>query len=305
MILNFIKSILAGFAQIAFNSNIIAGILMIIATWLASPVQAVSGVLAVMIATLTAKFYRVPQEQVREGIYGFNAALVGIALPIVVFPGESISWMLLSFSAIGGCASVFLTAILRSVFAKWNLPALSLSYCIIISVFSFLHSIMTAGTSTERMMSEEVWSIREIFAASLSGMAQVLWVAAPVSGIIFLAAVCLVSRKDAAATVIGTMVGTFAAILIGLPKDTVMSGIYGYNAVLLMLVLMHEFGYSMRCYLGAIIAAGATTMLTAGMDIVLKMVGIRTVSAFPYVIIGIGILIVRNKFADKFKEEVL
>lgn len=299
-----VDSVLSGFAQIAFNDNTFSGLLMVIATWAAYPVQAISGLWATLAATLTACLIGVPKGLIRSGLYGFNAALVGVAVPVVAFPGQGVTLPLLLYSAVGGIMTVYLAAALGSFFAKWNVPALSFSYCVTISLLAAAGVLIgTMGVSRaapavmELTGAQAGWSFREFVTASLAGVGQVLWVEKPISGVLYIVAILFASRIDALSTVVGTVIGTAVAIALGLPKDTILLGLYGYNAVLLMKVITRGFKLSVRSYLLALLAAGATTLVGAGLKVILAPIGVGTFAAWPYATICAATFLGRDKFS--------
>lgn len=303
-ILDVIDSTLAGFAQIAFNDNTIAGIIMIAATGIAYPEQAISGVWSTFVATLVALAIGVPKGLIRCGLYGFNAALLGVAIPVVIFPGAGITMGLFIYDAIGASLTVVITAGLSNFFSKWNVSPLSMAYCItmtLIAPASVLISTMnvTRGAPTLAGLADpvETYTIMEFIDACLSGIAQVLWVEKPISGILYIVAICFASRLDVAVSVLGVVTGTGTAIAIGLPKDTVMLGLWGYNAVLLMKVVARGFRFDAHSIALGVLLATATTIVGAGMRVIFLPLGMGSVYAWPYVILCVLVFTGRDKFS--------
>ena len=303
-VLDVIDSTIAGFAQIAFNDNTISGILMIIATGVAYPEQAISGVWATLVATLVAFAIGVPKGLIRCGLYGFNAALLGVAIPVVVFPGQGVTLGLLIYDAIGAAMTVAITAGLGSFFSKWNVSPLSMAYCITMTLLApaaVLVSTMGVSRGAPALAglvgTAEGYTAMEFVDACLAGVGQVIWVEKPISGILYLVAVCFASRIDVAVSIIGAVVGTGTAIALGLPKDTVMLGLWGYNAVLLMKVIARGFRVEPRSIVLGTLLAAATTVVAAGLRVIFLPTGVASVYAWPYVILCVLVFLGRDKFA--------
>lgn len=304
IVLEIIDATLSGFAQIAFNDNSFSGLLLIAVTAIGSPIQAVSGVWGALIATLTAYLIGVPKGLIRCGLYGFNAALAGVAIPLLVFPGQGITVSLLLFTALAAIGCVFMSAALGSFFGKWGSTALALPYCVTLLLLVPASVLITTMDVTraapaviELSVAQAGWTGLEFFTATLAGIAQVLWVERPVCGILYLIALLPASRLDVVNSVVGAVAGTAVAVALGLPKDAIILGLYGYNGVLLMKVFTRGFAFSRRSYLMAVCAAGATSLIAAGLKVIFAPLGLSSFLAFPYALLCAFLFIGRDKLS--------
>ena len=300
--LDFVDCVLSGFAQIAFNDNSFSGLLMVVAVALAYPVQAVSGVVCVATATLLSWLLGVPRGLVRCGLYGFNAALLGLALPVAVFPGQGVTAQVLLYAVIGGALTVLLTAALSSFFSAYNVSPLSMAYCVSMLLMVPAGVLMgTLGASkaapaVAALVTEgAAWAPAEFLTACLAGVAQVLWVETPYVGVLYLVAVAFASRVDVVLSVVGALVGTGTAIALGIPKDSIMLGLYGYNAVLLMKVMGRAFKITPASLALAVALAAGTVMVGAGLSVIFSPTGIGSFAAWPYVILCVAAFLGRSK----------
>lgn len=300
--LDFVDCVLSGFAQIAFNDNSFSGLLMIVAVALAYPVQAVSGVVCVASATLVSWLLGVPRGLVRCGLYGFNAALLGLALPVAVFPGQELTGRVLLYAVIGGALTVLLTAALSSFFSAYDVSPLSMAYCVAM-LLMVPAGVLLGGLGASRSVpavaalatETAAWAPSEFLTACLAGAAQVLWVETPYVGVLYLVAVALASRVDVALSVVGALVGTGTAIALGVPKDSIMLGLYGYNAVLLMKVMGRAFKITPTSLALAVVLAAGTVVVGAGMSVIFSPTGIGSFAAWPYVILCVAAFLGRSK----------
>lgn len=301
-VLDFVDCVLSGFAQIAFNDNSYSGLLMIVAVALAYPVQAISGVVCVAAATLVSWLMGVPRGLVRCGLYGFNAALLGLALPVAVFPGQCATAQLLLYSVVGGALTVLLAAALSSFFSAYNVSPLSMAYCVAMLIMvpagvllGSLDASRAAPAVAELAGPGAAWGPQEFLVACLAGIAQVLWVETPFVGVLYLVAVALASRVDVLLSVAGALVGTGTAIALGIPKDSVMLGLYGYNAVLLMKVMGRAFKITPASLAVALALAAGTVVVGAGLSVAFAPTGIGSFAAWPYVTLCVLCFLGRSK----------
>ncbi len=304
IVLEILDATVSGFAQIAFNDNSFSGLLLIAVTAIGSPIQAISGVWGALIATLTAYLIGVPRGLIRCGLYGFNAALAGVAIPLLVFPGQGITAPMLLFTALAAIGCVFLSAALGSFFGKWGSTALALPYCVTLLLLvpaSVLITTMGVTRAAPAVMglsaAQAGWTGMEFLNALLAGIAQVLWVEKPICGVLYLIALLPASRLDAVNSAVGALAGTAVAVALGLPKDAILLGLYGYNGVLLMKVFTRAFAFNRRSYLMAVCGAGATSLIAAGLKVILAPLGLGSFLAFPYALLCAFLFIGRDKLS--------
>jgi len=303
--LGFIDSLLSGYGQIAFCDNPVTGILFIMGCFYGSVQHGVSSLVAAIVATLVAYIIGVPRLSIRLGLYTFNAALAGLGIALFVFPGQGITWQLLLYSSIGGVLCVFLTAGFAGFLSKFNVPALALPYCVVLLILipaSLRLNNLSVTTSvlpylTEMSSSHHVtWTVGEFFTAVFNNFAEVLWQANVVTGVFFLLGVLASSRIDGLSAIIASVASTMFAIFLELPKDGILIGLYGYNALLLMMVLFGRgYAMSIKSFFFSIVLALFTVIAVAWMATIFAPPG-APVAAFPYVLMAIFALAGRDAF---------
>jgi len=161
--LPFFNTLLKGVGQIMLQENVLTGLLFFLGIFYGSNLMGLGAVLAVLAGTLTAKVFGYDKEETEQGLYGFSAVLVGVALmlffkPIILStffsaPTEAFEMDLFSYNAVL-CAIVFAgdklkdgswtsVAVILSVFItflmdKFNLIQLTFPFvaatCIILAV---------------------------------------------------------------------------------------------------------------------------------------------------------------------------
>jgi urea transporter len=103
------RALFRGIGQVFFQENALTGILFALGIALSSPLMALGAVIGSGIGLAVARLSRFDARETTAGIYGFNAALVGIATFFFFRPGPGSVVLLL-----GGCvAATYLTQLLR------------------------------------------------------------------------------------------------------------------------------------------------------------------------------------------------
>ena len=78
--MKFIDSILRGIGQVIFQNNIYSGILFIIGIFYNSWIMGLAALIGTIISTITAQSLKYSEDDIKNGLYGFNGTLTGIAV---------------------------------------------------------------------------------------------------------------------------------------------------------------------------------------------------------------------------------
>ena len=298
----YMDSVLSGYAQITFSDNTFSGIVILLATLIGSPVQAISAICATIAGTLTAYFMGVPKPLIRIGLYGFNSVLSGLIIPLLIFPGQGVTLNMLIVSATAGIMCTFSAAAIGSFLGKWNIAFLAAPYCVVIFILisaSILFGSVGSAPfepAIATLATEQAFTMTDFASATLNGIAQVLLIQKPICAILYITALLLSSRIDAVNSVVGAIAGTFVAFAFGFPRDMVMSGLFGFNAILLMHVMTRAFAPSVKSYLLAVLSAGFTSLVAVSVKVVLAPLGVPSFLAIPYVLVCVTIFLGRDMF---------
>ena len=131
-VLRFVDINLRGIGQVMLQNNPLTGALFLAAiAWGAfaagAPEVLFGGLLALLTATLTAMWLRVDPEALGDGLYGYNAVLVGLALPTFLQPSP----LLWGYVVLGGAVSVVATLATANLIRTWQLSALTFPFVIV------------------------------------------------------------------------------------------------------------------------------------------------------------------------------
>jgi urea transporter len=120
-VLRFVDINLRGIGQVMFQDNPLTGAFFLVAIAWGSyaagvPQVAIAGVVAVIVATLTAQWLHVDDGSLNAGLYGFNGILVGLALATFLAPGPLL-WV---YVLLGAAVSVVAMLATTNVVKPWG-----------------------------------------------------------------------------------------------------------------------------------------------------------------------------------------
>ena len=214
-----------GIGQVMFQNNAFSGLLMLIGIFLNSWQMGILAVSGNIISTLTAYFSGYGRDDIKNGLYGFNGTLVGIA--VGVFMELSIGSLLLM--AVASCISTWISRLFN---LQRSLPGFTAPFILSIwGLLGFCAWIMPDVLLVSDAVNDTTQRINYFQTLSFS-IGQVMFQGNIWTGLFFLVGILVNSRTAAFYTVIGTLLPIPLAILLGIDADTLNMGLMGYNGVL-------------------------------------------------------------------------
>lgn len=276
---NFIEACFKGISQVFLIENVITGAIFMAGIFYHSRSLGVGAIFGVLVGTGLALLLRYKDDDVRQGLYGYNSTLVCLA--ILYFFGLTRYTLVASF--LGAILSVFITNIMRRT---WRLPIFTAPF--IVStwiVMSVLLAFHLASLHTSPLPVADTISM--ISALSL-GVGQVMFLEDVVAGIILFVGILAGSRVLALYAAMGTALGVAIALPCSFPPGMTNLGLFGFNGVLCGIALADR--KRSRSY-WAVAAIIVSTFMVYGM---LK-VGIMSLTS-PFVLSTWGILLIKRRF---------
>lgn len=272
-------TLLLSFSQVFLQKNALTGALFIFGIGLNSPIMLIGALVAVTVATITASSLNNSRQKVARGIYGFNAALSGIAT-FYYFTPTPFSLALLIFSA--SVSSVIMHFIMNT-FPK--VPALTSAF--VLSTWMQL----LIGNSCGLLKSDLHAQLAQLgdFETSMLGIGEVMFQGYWLTGAIFLAGLLSSSVGSAFWALIGSALAILIARTLGYSDDLIMNGTYSFNAALTAVFL---FQYNSSKTLLTVIGIVFSVLLTH----TFLMISIPPLTA-PFVLsswMAIGLLKIRT-----------
>ncbi len=220
--LHFAQVILKGISQIMLLGNGITGMLFLAGIFYNSWTMGAGAITGVFTGTLTTMLFRRDAADFDDGLYGYNGALVGLA--IVYFFGFN----LLSMAALtvgAHVATLMAHGMIRRKWPPYTAPFIASTWIVMAVLLAFrmlpLQSAPPLPTTNF-----------EIIPAVSKGIGQVMFQENTVSGVMFLAGILVASRMAALYALVGAALGVAIALACSFPIGMLNAGLFGFNAVL-------------------------------------------------------------------------
>jgi len=224
----FLDNILKGIGQIMLQENRWTGLLFLIGIFMGSWQCGVAVLLSTAAGTFTAMKLNYDKSEINAGLYGFSAALVGVALSFL-FETTVLIWVLIM---LGGA----LAAVIQHFFIQKKIPVFTFPFIIITWVLVFALHHFTQIPPSAMLSSEVVPTEYDDFLACTNGFGEVIFQGGVVSGMIFFLAVFISSPIAALYGLAASILGAGLSQLNGEPIKEIHMGLFGFNAVLSAIV---------------------------------------------------------------------
>ncbi|MFI9025056.1 urea transporter [Streptomyces sp. NPDC053560] len=292
----FVVRVLRGQAQVDFLPSALAGLVFTVALSAAGWEYGVYGLCGTALGTATAQVLGVARDRVTAGLEGFNSCLVAVGF--AAFLGaDHLSTALL---AAGGCVVVtVLTGAIGTLLRPWNLPTLTLPYCLSASAMTIAapgftrtwHHDGGLAALARPAVGRTSLSWTDLWHAFFSNIAQIFFMPQWYVGALFLLGIFVADRRLGALACLGSVVGIVASWLLGAPASQIADGGMGYNAVLVTMALGGVFlsagGWSLAY---AVTGAAAATILTSATAALFAPSGGHTFT-WPFVLTTLAFLV--------------
>ncbi|MCP1772318.1 urea transporter [Neisseria perflava] len=225
-----IQTTLTGIGQIFLQENYFSGLLITIGMFFSHWALGVACLLGSLIGTLTAQGLKFPEEQIQQGLYGFNASL---AMMCALFtfgeddPSRLTVWLL------GAVAAVVATLIMR-VFMKAGRPAYTFPF--VLTSWAFCWGVAHFGLFGLAQTTPPLADYTDPINAAIEPLyawAEVNFGSSLLTGLFLFTGIAISSPH---AAMWGTAAATFgtalAAWLFNIDGNSLANGLYGFSAVL-------------------------------------------------------------------------
>ena len=225
---------LRGVGQIMLQNSSLTGLLFLLGIAINSLLLTLGMIAGLLAGTITAKLLKYDRAEINDGLYGFNAALIGIGM-LVFFESTLRVWVGLVVLSI--LSTIMMKFFLRKKLVAFTFPFV---FCLWVAI-AISRMIMPIDPPAEGDLAPLI-----DYSAALQlenfgfGFGEVIFQASMLSGIVFFLAVYL---NNPTAGLYG-IAGTFAAIAIAVTLvgkvDEVQQGWFTFNAVLCAIAMSGE-----------------------------------------------------------------
>lgn len=276
-----VKDALSGYGQVFFTANRLTSALFMTATFL-NPAQGLAGLAGLSTANAMATLLGMPVEKIRQGYYGCNGLLMGLALGYVYRLNPGFAVMLVCASFVG----VLLANSLATLFERYlGTPALSVPFVLTTWIaltaggrFSSLayNPVTYEPTSVIGTLPHTV----EFIAKSLGAT---FFQPGATAGLLVMAGLLVFSRHAFILGVSGLAAGSGLHLVLGGPPDLLEGGWIGFNYALTAIALGGIWtAPSPASFALAMIGAAVCSVLACAASSVLAPLGVPLL-AFPFV----------------------
>lgn len=283
-LLHIAKTIFRGVGQIMLQENAFTGVLFFIGVLYGSVLMGLMMLFAAGCGTLTAILLKYNKDETARGLYGFSAALVGVALPVFI-KHEFLLWFLILTGA--STATIIQHFFLKRKIPIFTLPFVGVTWVIIYCIeFYFPNHTIAAATLT---------STSNLSTGVIRSYGQVIFQESIVSSIIFFIAVFIQSPLAAFYGAAGALIATLVSENLGAPQQAISMGLFGYNAVLCAITFS---GVSSKNIMWAI----TSVLLSVIISLFLSYHNITQLT-FPFVMASFVTISLKNKTSKDHTSE--
>ncbi len=217
-----ITQVLKGLGQIMLQENAVTGLLFLIGIFYGSGTMGLAALVATIFGTMTARLLKYPTTEINQGLYGFSAALTGVALILFLKP-VLIVWIFI----IAGSA---LAAIIQHFFIKRKIPVFTLPFVLVTWLILFLSKYYSLPFASQEPST--LTGAIDHFTFAIRGFGQVIFQGSLISGAIFFTAVFVNTPIAALYGLAGGLLSGIGAWYFSTPVPDINAGLLSFNAVL-------------------------------------------------------------------------
>lgn len=218
-----------GIGQVMFQNNAFSGILMLSGILYSSWQLALLAIIGNIISTATAWICSYSREDIKNGLYGFNGTLVGIAIGVFI----EITWLSMLLLLITSALSTWITYLfsLQHRLSGYTAPFILSVWILLVGCHWIFPSLLLSTTPVGAEPSSD------FLRAFCLNIGQVMFQGNSISGLLFLIAIAVNSRINAFYTALGSILPIVVAVLSGMDHAILNAGLIGYNGVLCAIAL--------------------------------------------------------------------
>ncbi|MFO1524998.1 MAG: urea transporter [Turneriella sp.] len=226
-----IHSLLGSYSSILFSDRRLIGTLTLASTFF-NIKAGIFGILAVLLANLTASLLGVHRDKVRKGLIGFNALLLGLSFSY--YYAFNPATLLILFIAV--VLLVFMNIALDHIFGYFfNLPALSIPFVVVstISFLAFYNYDSGALQKPEALAIDRFFpDVHRYVLYYLKSLGAIFFQSSPWAGLTIMLAMAISSRLALLLSLIGFFTGVFFHETLKGDMNDLTGGLVAFNYIL-------------------------------------------------------------------------
>lgn len=280
---------LYGPSQIYFQQNVVTGLLILAAFVVADWRMGVLAVIGAIGGILGGRLFGFDLASVAAGMQSFCGTLVGAAV-FAALGGDA--WWSYVLAFVGGIATGLVTWLVTQLFAQTPLRSYDLPYTtapfVIVAAVIALSTLQLAVDSPPTILTTD--PVPAFLASLLTNVSQVVLVDSLLSGALILIGLFVANWRVGIAALMGSVVGSVTAVVMGEPQSEIANGLANYSGVLTAIALAVTF---LRSSTWSWLYALPWIVVTAVVTLVMHRLGLETYT-WPYILTTWAALIVAH-----------
>lgn len=290
--------VLRGIGQVVFQNNPLSGAVILAAIFYNSWIYGTVCLLGTIVGTLTALGFKADKGPIKDGLFGFNGALIALALVAYTSKdfahGNVPNWYLWSYIVVSASFTSVLVPAFGSLLGPYRVPGLTMPF--VLSGWWFLGALLQfssidVSSALKPTSPADFTGPRPDYTAGTwfygitNGIAEIFFQDDWVSGVIILVGIAINSRIGAGMALLGSTLAVGVAVVYGAHDDAIRDGLFGYNASLTAMALGGLFlVLNWPGFLYTVLGVLVTARVWASMSIFLEPTGMPVLtSAFVFV----------------------
>jgi urea transporter len=248
--LGFVDWLLRGIGQVVFQNNPISGAVILAGIFYNSWIYGTACLVGTIISTLTALLFRADRGMIKDGLFGFNGALIAIALVAYTSPnfttGNIPNLHLCLYIVLCAAFSTVIMPAFGAILGPHKVSGLTMPF--VLATWFFLGALLQFSTidvsnalkptsPSDFTGPKPAYTWVTWFHGITMGIAEIFFQDNWVTGVIMLIGIAINSRIGAFMALMGSTLAVGAAVLYGAHDEAIRDGLFGYNAALTAMAL--------------------------------------------------------------------
>lgn len=218
----FIRTLFRSIGQIMLQENALTGLLFLIGIFYGSVTGGIAALVAAATGVATAYVLKYDRQEIEQGLYGFSATLVGVAL-VFYFKPVPLVWV----AVIVGSA---LATVVQHLFLAKKLPGFTFPFILVTwGVLYLFHHVIPEPNSVA--VAGELLE-KDDFATSIHGFGEVIFQDSVIGGLLFFVGVFINRPLAALYGMAGAILSAYIAIHLSESAPDIEMGLFSFNALL-------------------------------------------------------------------------
>jgi len=290
--------VLRGIGQVVFQNNPISGAVILAGIFYNSWIYGIVCLFGTIISTATALWFKADKGMVKDGLFGFNGALIAVALVAYTShnftTGELPNGYLWLYIVLCAAFTTVITPAFGSLLGPHKVPGLTMPF--VLATWFFLGALLqftTIDVSTALKPTSPSdftgprpeYSSITWFHGITMGVAEIFFQDNWVTGVVILIGIAINTRIGALMALMGSTLAVASAMLYGAHDEAIRDGLFGYNAALTAMALGGMFlVLNRQGFIYTVIGVLVTVRVWPSLGVFLEPTGMPVLtSAFVFV----------------------